>query len=145
MFGFSDTQSNPNYVYNFLFFLDVIKVPLYVIAQVGGSVLATYAGKFVYDIKPELMLTTPLHHGWIPAFFVEFVATFIVLFLTTALFNNVQSVSTHQDRLLFFHQHLHNHASFNICCYRIVFTGFDLLYTSDILSSLFEFLNFRKY
>ncbi|XP_047975555.1 probable aquaporin NIP7-1 isoform X2 [Salvia hispanica] len=67
------------------------KVPLYVIAQVGGSVLATYAGQFVYDIKPELMLTTPARRGWIDAFLVELVATFIVLFMTTSLFNELQS------------------------------------------------------
>lgn len=71
------------------------KVPLYVLGQVGGSVLATYVGWFVYDIKPELMLTTPLHHGWRAAFLVEFIATFIVLFLTTALFNEQQSVRQH--------------------------------------------------
>ncbi|KAH6821651.1 NOD26-like intrinsic protein 7 [Perilla frutescens var. hirtella] len=68
------------------------KVPLYVLAQVGGSVLATYAGWFVYDIKPELMLTAPIHHGWKSAFLVELVATFIVLFLTTSLFNEQQSL-----------------------------------------------------
>lgn len=68
------------------------KVPLYVIAQVGGSVLATYAGQFVYDIKPESMLTMPARRGWIDAFLVELVATFIVLFMTTSLFNELQSV-----------------------------------------------------
>ncbi|KAL1543213.1 putative aquaporin NIP7-1 [Salvia divinorum] len=68
------------------------KVPLYVVAQVGGSVLATYAGQFVYDIKPELMLTTPARRGWIDAFLVELVATFIVLFMTTSLFNELQSL-----------------------------------------------------
>ncbi|XP_057771797.1 probable aquaporin NIP7-1 isoform X1 [Salvia miltiorrhiza] len=68
------------------------KVPLYIAAQVGGSVLATYAGQFVYGIKPELMLTTPLNNGWINAFLVELVATFIVLFMTTSLFNQLQSI-----------------------------------------------------
>ncbi|XP_042009087.1 probable aquaporin NIP7-1 [Salvia splendens] len=67
-------------------------VPLYVIAQVGGSVLATYAGQFVYDIKPELMLMTPARRRWTEAFLVELVATFIVLFMTTSLFNELQSV-----------------------------------------------------
>ncbi|XP_057771800.1 probable aquaporin NIP7-1 isoform X2 [Salvia miltiorrhiza] len=68
------------------------KVPLYIAAQVGGSVLATYAGQFVYGIKPEMMLTTPLNNGWINAFLVELVATFIVLFMTTSLFNQLQSI-----------------------------------------------------
>ncbi|KAL8524744.1 hypothetical protein ACS0TY_014378 [Phlomoides rotata] len=68
------------------------KVPFYVLAQVGGSVLATYAGRIVYGIKPELMITRPLH-GCTSAFCVELFATFIVLFLTTSLFNESQSVT----------------------------------------------------
>ncbi|KAI3469524.1 hypothetical protein Pfo_026187 [Paulownia fortunei] len=66
------------------------KVPLYILAQVGGSVLATYTGRLVYGIKPELMMTRPLH-GCTAAFWVELIATFIILFLTTSLFNDRQS------------------------------------------------------
>ncbi|KAL3828825.1 hypothetical protein ACJIZ3_017627 [Penstemon smallii] len=66
------------------------KVPLYILAQVGGSVLATYSGRLVYGIKPEIMMTRPLH-GCTEAFWVELIATFIILFLTTSLFNEPQS------------------------------------------------------
>ncbi|KAK4482898.1 hypothetical protein RD792_010071 [Penstemon davidsonii] len=68
------------------------KVPLYILAQVGGSVLATYSGRLVYGIKPEIMMTRPLH-GCTEAFWVELIATFIILFLTTSLFNEPQSVN----------------------------------------------------
>ncbi|KAL6497810.1 hypothetical protein OROHE_026960 [Orobanche hederae] len=67
------------------------KVPLYILGQVGGSVLATYAGRLVYGVKTEVMMTRPLH-GVTSAFWVELVATFIILFLTTALFNQQESV-----------------------------------------------------
>ncbi|XP_073027828.1 probable aquaporin NIP7-1 [Primulina eburnea] len=64
---------------------------LYVLAQVGGSVLAAYIVPLVYGIEAEIMMTRPLH-GCAAAFWVEFFATFIVLFLTTSLFNNPKSL-----------------------------------------------------
>ncbi|CAK9162348.1 unnamed protein product [Ilex paraguariensis] len=67
------------------------KVPLYVLAQVGGCVLATYVGKLVYGIKSELMATRPLH-GCSAAFWVELIATFIVVFLAASLSNETQSM-----------------------------------------------------
>ncbi|GFP83988.1 probable aquaporin nip7-1 [Phtheirospermum japonicum] len=67
------------------------RVPMYIVGQVGGSVLATYAGKFVYGVKAEVMMTRPLH-GSTSAFWVELIATFIILFLTTSLFNQRQSL-----------------------------------------------------
>ncbi|PIN22191.1 Aquaporin (major intrinsic protein family) [Handroanthus impetiginosus] len=67
------------------------QVPIYILAQVGGSILATYTGKLVYGIKAELMMTKPLHGCTFSAFCVELIATFIVLFLTTSLFNQPQS------------------------------------------------------
>ncbi|XP_060169010.1 probable aquaporin NIP7-1 [Lycium barbarum] len=66
------------------------KVPLYVVAQVGGSILATYTGKLVYGLKAEFVTTRPLH-GCTSAFLVELLATFIVLFLTASLTNDPQS------------------------------------------------------
>ncbi|OIS98893.1 PREDICTED: probable aquaporin NIP7-1 [Nicotiana attenuata] len=66
------------------------KVPFYVVAQVGGSILATYTGKLVYGLKAEFVITRPLH-GCTSAFFVELLATFIVLFLTASLTNDPQS------------------------------------------------------
>ncbi|XP_049406306.1 probable aquaporin NIP7-1 [Solanum stenotomum] len=62
------------------------KVPLYVVAQVGGSVVATYTGKLVYGLKAEFVTTKPLH-SCTSAFFVELLATFIVLFLSASLTN----------------------------------------------------------
>ncbi|CAN4113458.1 unnamed protein product [Withania somnifera] len=66
------------------------KVPLYVVAQVGGSILATYTGKLVYGLKAEFVITRPLH-GCTSAFLVELLATFIVLFLSASLTNDPQS------------------------------------------------------
>nr|AJI43709.1 NOD26-like intrinsic protein [Hevea brasiliensis] len=60
------------------------RVPFYVLAQIVGSILATYVGKCVYDIKPELMVTQPLQ-DCNSAFWVEFIATFIIMFLIASL------------------------------------------------------------
>ncbi|MCD7463702.1 hypothetical protein HAX54_051167 [Datura stramonium] len=65
-------------------------VSLYVVAQVVGSILATYTGKLVYGLKAEFVTTRPLH-GCTSAFLVELLATFIVLFLTASLTNDPQS------------------------------------------------------
>ncbi|KAM7488700.1 hypothetical protein LguiB_026184 [Lonicera macranthoides] len=67
------------------------EVPLYVLAQVGGSVLATYVAKSVYGINPELFITRPLR-GCSEAFWVELIATFIILFMVASLINETQSV-----------------------------------------------------
>uniref|UniRef100_A0A2C9W8Q2 Aquaporin n=1 Tax=Manihot esculenta TaxID=3983 RepID=A0A2C9W8Q2_MANES len=60
------------------------RVPLYVLAQIVGSILATYVGKCIYGIKPELMATRPLR-DCNSAFWVEFIATFIIMFLSASL------------------------------------------------------------
>jgi aquaporin NIP len=60
------------------------KVPLYIIAQGIGSLLATYVGKLVYGINSELLTTTPVH-GSAAAFWVELIATLIIMFLASAL------------------------------------------------------------
>ncbi|XP_057956805.1 probable aquaporin NIP7-1 [Malania oleifera] len=67
------------------------KVPLYIIAQMLGSVLATFVGSAVYGIKSELVTTQPLQ-GCTAAFWVELIATFIVMFLATSLTYEAQSV-----------------------------------------------------
>ncbi|KAL3626224.1 hypothetical protein CASFOL_029773 [Castilleja foliolosa] len=67
------------------------RVPMYIFGQVLGSVLGTYAGKLVYGVKAEVMMTRPLH-GSTSAFWVELIATFIILFLTTSLFSQRQSL-----------------------------------------------------
>ncbi|XP_052206902.1 probable aquaporin NIP7-1 [Diospyros lotus] len=60
------------------------KVPLYLLAQVIGSVMAAYGGKLVYGLKTETMMTRPLH-GVGAAFGVELIATFILMFLASSL------------------------------------------------------------
>ncbi|XP_050216169.1 probable aquaporin NIP7-1 [Mercurialis annua] len=60
------------------------KVPFYVAAQIIGSILATYVGKGVYGIKPELLATRSAQ-GCQSAFWVEFIATFIFMFLIASL------------------------------------------------------------
>ncbi|KAK4587136.1 hypothetical protein RGQ29_024033 [Quercus rubra] len=67
------------------------KVPLYIIAQILGSVLATYVGKSVYGLKPEIMTTRPLQ-GCNSAFWVELIASFIIMFLAASLTYQAQSV-----------------------------------------------------
>ncbi|KAL3507975.1 hypothetical protein ACH5RR_033357 [Cinchona calisaya] len=69
-------------------------VPFYLLAQLGGSVLATYAGKLVYGFKTDLLLTKPLHGRCTAAFSVEFIATSILVFLAAALTETPQSVQS---------------------------------------------------
>jgi len=69
------------------------QVPIYIVAQTIGSLMATYIGSLVYGIKSEVMMTQPLQ-GCNSAFWVEVIATFIIMFLVTALTSESQSVST---------------------------------------------------
>nr|GEY48858.1 probable aquaporin NIP7-1 [Tanacetum cinerariifolium] len=68
------------------------RVPLYIVAQVAGSTLASFAGKLVYGLKSEVMTTRPLV-GSSAAFWAEFMASFIVLFLTASLVHAPPSVT----------------------------------------------------
>ncbi|GJV07371.1 probable aquaporin NIP7-1 [Tanacetum coccineum] len=65
---------------------------LYIVAQVAGSTLASFAGKLVYGLKSEVMTTRPLV-GSSAAFWAEFMASFIVLFLTASLVHAPPSVT----------------------------------------------------
>ncbi|CAI0559796.1 unnamed protein product [Linum tenue] len=67
------------------------RVPFYISAQTIGSILATYVGKSVYGIDPELMATRPLQ-GCVSTFWVEFMATFMIMFVAAALTSHAQSV-----------------------------------------------------
>ncbi|CAH1450880.1 unnamed protein product [Lactuca virosa] len=68
------------------------RVPLYIVAQVAGCAMATYAGVLVYGMKPEVMTTRPLL-GSNAAFWAEFLASFFVLFLTASLVHAPPSVT----------------------------------------------------
>ncbi|KAJ8766357.1 hypothetical protein K2173_022416 [Erythroxylum novogranatense] len=67
------------------------RVPFYVIAQTIGSILATYVGRSIYGIKTDLMITQPLESR-ATAFWVELIATFIIMFLAAALTYQAQYV-----------------------------------------------------
>ncbi|XP_021981655.1 probable aquaporin NIP7-1 isoform X2 [Helianthus annuus] len=60
------------------------RVPMYIVAQVAGCTIATYAGMMVYGMKSEVLMTRPLV-GHSSAFWAEFMASFFVLFLTASL------------------------------------------------------------
>ncbi|KAK8491760.1 hypothetical protein V6N12_057801 [Hibiscus sabdariffa] len=67
------------------------KVPLYILAQILGSVLATLMGEFIYGIESDLMLTQPIQ-GSQSAFMVELISTFIVVFVVAAVTQQSESV-----------------------------------------------------
>ena len=67
------------------------QVPVYIMAQTLGSVSATYVGSSVYGVKTELMTTRPAI-GCSSAFWVEFMATFMLMFLATSLTSQSRSV-----------------------------------------------------
>lgn len=72
-------------------FFVILKVAPYIFAQIMGSVMATYSGMLVYGIKSDLMTTRPLQ-GSTSAFFVELIATFIIMFVAASLTQQAQSV-----------------------------------------------------
>nr|GMD77342.1 probable aquaporin NIP7-1 [Ipomoea batatas] len=65
------------------------KVPFYIMAQVGGSVFATISSRLIYGVEYEHMMTRPLH-GCNAAFWVEFLATFLILFLAASMSSDPQ-------------------------------------------------------
>ncbi|RXH70503.1 hypothetical protein DVH24_013249, partial [Malus domestica] len=67
------------------------RVPLYTLAQTLGSVLATYIGRLIYGIKPDLLTTRPLQ-SCASAFWVELIATFMIMFLAASLTHQAQAV-----------------------------------------------------
>ncbi|MBA0801275.1 hypothetical protein Gohar_011649 [Gossypium harknessii] len=67
------------------------RVPLYILAQILGSVLATLMGEFVYGINSDVMETQP-SQGSQSAFMVELLATFIVVFVVAAVTQQSQTV-----------------------------------------------------
>ncbi|XVF39406.1 hypothetical protein PTKIN_Ptkin01aG0032300 [Pterospermum kingtungense] len=66
------------------------RVPLYVMAQILGSVLATFMAEFIYGIKSDLMATRP-SQGCLSAFLVELIANFIIVFVVAAMTRPAQS------------------------------------------------------
>ncbi|KAJ6430627.1 hypothetical protein OIU84_021922 [Salix udensis] len=60
------------------------RVPLYILAQTVGSVSATYVGSSVYGVETQLMTTRP-SLGCSSAFWVEFMATFMLMFLAASI------------------------------------------------------------
>ncbi|OMO74299.1 Major intrinsic protein [Corchorus olitorius] len=67
------------------------KVLLYILVQILGSVLATFAGELIYGIKSDLMVTRP-GQSCEAAFWVELIASFILVFVVAALSHQSQSV-----------------------------------------------------
>ncbi|KAL1211806.1 putative aquaporin NIP7-1 [Cardamine amara subsp. amara] len=60
------------------------QVPLYITAQTLGATAATLVGVSVYGVNAEMMVTKPAL-SCVSAFFVELIATSIVVFLVSAL------------------------------------------------------------
>ncbi|XAR57235.1 hypothetical protein NMG60_11025297 [Bertholletia excelsa] len=67
------------------------KVPFYVLTQIMGAALATYVGRQVYGVKAELMTTRPLK-GSTSAFWVELIASFILMFLASSISHQAKYV-----------------------------------------------------
>jgi len=60
------------------------QVPLYITAQTLGATAATLVGVSVYGVNADIMATKPAL-SCVSAFFVELIATSIVVFLASAL------------------------------------------------------------
>ena len=70
--------------------------------------LATYTGSLVYGIKSDVMITRPLQ-GCNSAFWVEVIATFIIMFLVAALTSEYQSVRRKNHIFKFLNNELEFH------------------------------------
>lgn len=76
------------------------QVPLYITAQMLGATAATLVGVSVYGVNADLMATKPAL-SCVSAFFVELIATSIVVFLASALHCGPhQNVSDQIDLLI---------------------------------------------
>ncbi|XP_057852744.2 probable aquaporin NIP7-1 isoform X2 [Cryptomeria japonica] len=60
------------------------EVPCYVLAQFTSAIFATFAAKMVYGVEGELATTKP-SAGCAKAFWVEFIASFFIMLLASAL------------------------------------------------------------
>ncbi|KAJ7522435.1 hypothetical protein O6H91_18G010300 [Diphasiastrum complanatum] len=67
------------------------EVPLYIIAQVGGSISASYALKGIFHPDLHGGVTIP-HGGCGEAFALEFVTSFILMFVITAVATDTRAV-----------------------------------------------------
>ncbi|KAG4129065.1 hypothetical protein ERO13_D09G054500v2 [Gossypium hirsutum] len=66
-------------------------VPLYILAQILGSIMAALMGEFIYGIKSDVMTTRP-GQGCQAAFLAELIADFIVVFVIAAVTQQARSV-----------------------------------------------------
>ncbi|KAL1151906.1 hypothetical protein V6Z11_A09G071600 [Gossypium hirsutum] len=62
------------------------RVPLYILAQILGSIMAALMGEFIYGIKSDVLTTRP-GQGCQAAFLAELIADFIVVFVIAAVNN----------------------------------------------------------
>ncbi|KAA3455716.1 putative aquaporin NIP7-1 [Gossypium australe] len=67
------------------------RVPLYILAQILGSIMAALMGEFIYGIKSDVMTTRP-SQGCQAAFLAELIADFIVVFVIAAVTQQARSV-----------------------------------------------------
>ncbi|KAI4304091.1 hypothetical protein MLD38_039649 [Melastoma candidum] len=68
------------------------RVPLYVFAQIVGSVIGTCIGGSIYEVKTGFIVTRPLQGGSTSAFCVEMFATFMIVLVIASMAYNHQSV-----------------------------------------------------
>ncbi|TYH55659.1 hypothetical protein ES332_D09G250300v1 [Gossypium tomentosum] len=94
------------------------RVPLYILAQILGSVLATLMGEFVYGINSDVMETQP-SQGSQSAFMVELLATFIVVFVVAAVTQQSQTVGWSIVRVGYWNGHSACGLDFRACFRRI--------------------------
>ncbi|KAG4182630.1 hypothetical protein ERO13_A09G055600v2 [Gossypium hirsutum] len=66
-------------------------VPLYILAQILGSIMAALMGEFIYGIKSDVLTTRP-GQGCQAAFLAELIADFIVVFVIAAVTQQARSV-----------------------------------------------------
>ncbi|KAK4767529.1 hypothetical protein SAY86_015279 [Trapa natans] len=73
------------------------KIPVYIVAQITGSVLATLVESVVYGVEISLMTTRPIH-GTSSAFWVEIITTFIIVLLAASVTCNYKTFGRCNDR-----------------------------------------------
>lgn len=78
-----------------------MQVPAYIVAQVLASICAAFMLKAIFHPIMEGGVTVP-SGGYVQAFLLEFIITFNLMFVVTAVATDTRAVSHHHPTTLFF-------------------------------------------
>jgi aquaporin NIP len=81
-----------SYIIEFSFILTLLKVPAYMIAQVLGSTLASGTLRLIFNGEDDHFIGTLPAGSNLQAFVIEFICTFFLMFVITAVATDNRAV-----------------------------------------------------